>query len=151
MTIMNKLLMPLLMLFMLVAGGCTQNNGYIGPVFGSWSLVGISEDGNPLKLDSETVFSFQNEVVQIELIESDFQRTTKYGNFTLSEDVMTMTFLTELGPDGQGYSFLMPTWLHFPSGQMPLRFEVKTLKGSKMVLAIDNDGKTLVYTFDRTW
>lgn len=151
MRIMNKLLTPVLLLLLLLGSSCTQNNGYIGPVFGSWSLVEISEDGTSLGLIDETVFSFQNEVVQVARISSEFQRDTRYGNFSVSDDVMTMTFLIEPSPDNQGYQFVMPSWLYFPSGEMPLVFDIKTLKGGKMVLSIDNGGKTYVYTFLRTW
>lgn len=151
MTIMNKLLTPLLFLLILMGYGCTQNNGYIGPVFGSWSLTEISEDGVSLEMTGETVFSFQNEVVQIVRFDSEFSRLTRYGNFTVSDDVMTMTFMTELTPENQGYQFLMPAWLYFPTGKMPLVFEIKTLKGSKMVLSLDDGRKTYVYTFSRTW
>lgn len=148
---MNKLLTLFLLLLMLAGTGCTQNNGYIGPVFGSWSLIGISEDGIPLALTDETVFSFQNEVVQVQLIKSEFERVLRYGNFSISDDVMTMTFLTRLEPGQDGYEFLMPMWLYFPVGEMPLMFEVKKLKGNSMELAIDNGGKTYTYVFSKTW
>ena len=43
--------------------GCTQYNGHIGPIFGSCSLIEISEDGVALKMNEENTFSFQNQIV----------------------------------------------------------------------------------------
>ena len=148
---MNKLLIPIFFMLMLTGFGCTQNNGYIGPVFGSWSLVDISIDGLQMPLTGETVFSFQNEVVQVELIQSEFDRILRYGNFSISDDIMTMRFLTRLEPGQDGYEFLVPTWLYFPVGEMPLTFEVRKLKGNSMELAIVNGGKTYTYLFRKTW
>lgn len=148
---MNRLLSSLLFMFVLMEYGCTQNNGYIGPIFGSWALVEISENGVPLELTGETVFSFQNEVVQVDHILSEFDRFWRFGNFTISGDILSMKFLTEPSSDGKGHDFLMPTWLYFPDGVMPLRFDILILNGGHMVLSIDNCGKTNVYTFSRTW
>ena len=148
---MNRFLTSFVLMLSLIGSGCTQNNGYIGPVFGSWALVDISADGMPLELIDETIFSFQNEVVQVDHILSEFDRTWRFGNFKVSDDVMTMKFLTELTPDDKGYDFLMPSWLYFPEGEMPLIFDILILNGKRMELAIDNGGKTYVYKFERTW
>ena len=149
---MIRKICTLLFFFILIsAGGCTQNNGYIGPVFGSWSLVEISEDGEPLPLNDETVFSFQNEVVQVMRIISSFDREFRYGNFSISDDVMSFRFIKDLSPDGKGQDFLMPSWLYFPDDEMPLRFQVKELKGNRMVLEHISGGSVLTYKFNRTW
>ena len=148
---MNRLLAFFVLMLLLIGSGCTQNNGHIGPVFGSWALVEISADGTPLELIDETVFRFQNEVVQVDHIFSEFDRILRIGNFTISDNVMTMKFLTELTSDYKGSLFLMPTWLYFPKGEMPLRFDILTLKGNRMQLALDNGGKKYVYKFERTW
>ena len=148
---MNKFLTSFVLMLLLIGSGCTQNNGYIGPVFGSWALVEISEDGIPLELIDHTVFSFQNEVVQVDHILSEFDRILRIGNFAISDDIMTMKFLTEHTPDYKGSTFLMPTWLYFPKGEMPLRFDILTLNGNRMQLALDNGGKKYVYKFERTW
>lgn len=147
-----KKLYSICLLIILAVGGCTQNNGYIGPIFGSWSLMEISADGKPLEMTAETVFSFQNEVVRIEDV-SNFPNkgVIKFGNFSISDDVLSLTFLTELSPSGEGYGFLMPSWLYFPEGEMPLRFDIKKLKGSNMVLVLNNGERDLTYSFKKTW
>lgn len=149
---MRKFCFVIRMLVILSICGCTQNNGYIGDIFGSWALMEVKADGIPLDLEKETVFSFQNKVVRImKVSDNPFERDAKYGNFSISDDVLTLKFQTELSPDGDGNQFLMPGWVYFPEGEMPLVFEVRTLNGSRMELAIDNRGETYVYKFDRTW
>lgn len=149
---MKKYFIAVFVAVLMAVCGCTQNNGHIGPVFGSWSLTEISVDDAPLELQGETVFSFQNEVVRvIQMTSGQTVETVRYGNFSLSDDVMSLRFLTELNSDGEGYQFMMPSWLYFPQGTMPLVFEVRTLGGSRMVLALDNEGKTYTYGFSKTW
>lgn len=131
--------------------GCTQYNGHIGPIFGSWSLVGITEDGQPLELADETVFSFQNEVVRVvKLVDPPYSSMSRYGNFTLSSDVLTLRFQSKPTPSGSNL-FVTPDWLHFPQDGSPIIFEIRKLGGSEMVLAFDNDGKSYVYSFKKTW
>ena len=139
-------------LILLSACGCTQNNGHLGPLFGSWSLMEISEDGTSLQINDETVFSFQNEVVRVlKVTENPYYGDVRYGNFTITDKTLSLTFMTELASDWDNYRFLMPSWLYFPQGEMPLRFEIRTLKDNCMVLALDNGGKTYVYSFSKTW
>lgn len=148
---MKKIFAPVLFIMLISLCGCTQNNGYIGPVFGSWSLVGIYEDETPLETEGETVFSFQNEVVQVVHIQSEFKKITRYGNFSISDDILALKFITELTSDGAGGSFLMPTWLYFPSDEMPLKFRIKELNGKRMILVLNDGTKELTYSFEKTW
>ena len=145
------------LIFMLMSiwilNGCTQNNGYIGPIFGSWSLISISEDGIPLKLEDETTFSFQNKIVQVmKYREPPYTGTgtTKYGNFTISDDVLTMQFQLKL-PDIDNYVYMTPDWLYFPMDGKPIHFDIKKLNGSKMILTLATDKGELEYRFDKTW
>ncbi|MDE6631613.1 MAG: lipocalin-like domain-containing protein [Muribaculaceae bacterium] len=138
-------------LFMSICG-CTQNNGYIGPIFGSWSLKELSSGSEHLELTKETVFSFQNEVVRISQIsENPYAGVSRYGNFTISDEYLSLTFLTELTPDGEGSRFLVPSWLYFPKDVMPLIFKIKELKGNRMVLVLNDGTKELTYSFAKTW
>lgn len=149
---MKKFFIAVCISTILAVCGCTQNNGYIGPIFGSWSLMEISVDGVPLEMQKPTVFSFQNEVVRVmQIAENPFEGETRYGNFSISDDILSIKFLTELDPDVDSYRFLMPSWLYFPSGEMPLRFDIKELKGSKMVLVLYDGSRDLTYSFEKTW
>ncbi len=149
---MKKLYIIFSLFILLIFSGCTQYNGHIGPIFGSWSLMEISENGNPLELQDETVFSFQNEVVRVDKVSSNPSgRSTKYGNFQLTDNELSLSFLQGLLPDGEGAGYLMPSWLYFPTNMMPLRFDVKKLTGSKMILVLHDGSRDLTYTFEKTW
>ena len=134
-----------------ILAGCTQYNGYIGPIFGSWSLVGIAEDGDQLELTDETVFSFQNEIVQVvRLDDPPFEITVRYGNFTITESVLTMKFQNLPTLTGS-HMYMTPYWLHFPPDGKPIEFEIRKLTGSEMCLVLDNDGILYEYSFKKTW
>ena len=149
---MKKIYTAFLLFIVMTVCGCTQNNGHIGPIFGSWALMEITADGEPLELINETVFSFQNEVVQvIRIDDAQFDKEIKYGNFKVSDETLSLTFLTQMTPDGEGYGFLMPSWLYFPKGHMPLMFDIDELNGKRMKLSIENQGKIFTYRFERTW
>ena len=143
---LRAILLPLLML-----AGCTQYNGHIGPIFGSWSLTAIAEDGDPLELADETVFSFQNEIVQVvRLDDPPFEITVRYGNFSITDRVLTMKF-QHLPTVTGSHMYMTPDWLHFPTGGKPLEFEVRKLTGSEMRLLLDNGERLYEYTFKKTW
>ena len=148
---MKRLYLSIITLALTVICACTQYNGHIGPIFGSWSLVGLTEDTLPVDVPYETVFSFQNKVVRIvRLVDPPFSTGANYGEFTLSDDQLTLFFQGEPTPSG-GEMFMTPDWLHFPQGGVPVRMEVRKLNSSEMVLSLDDGGKTYVYNFKKTW
>lgn len=140
-----------LALVLTLPGGCTQNNGHLGPLFGSWALVEITQDGEPLDLGDETVFGFQNEIVNVvRYIDPPYTITTRYGNFSHAGDELTLKFQTEPTATGNR-SYMAPEWLHFPKDENILHFEVRKLTGSEMALSIQADGATMEYRFRKTW
>ncbi len=148
---MRKLNLALTMLSLILMCSCTQYNGHIGPIFGSWSLVAITEDGLPIELDDETVFSFQNEVVRVaRLVDPPYSTTFRYGNFSLSDDVLTLKFQAKPTPS-DSYLYVTPDWLHFPLDGNPIHLEIRKLTGSEMSFTLDNDGKIYGYSFKKTW
>lgn len=137
---------PLLFIF-----GCTQYNGHIGPIFGSWALMEISKDGVPLEMKDETVFSFQNEIVKVtKLATPPFSETYRYGNFSISDDILTLKFQKE-PTDKDSNLFLTPTWLFFPEDGNPIPFDIKKLDGGKMELDMISDSERYTYKFKKTW
>lgn len=148
---MKKTFTLLITLALILISGCTQNNGHIGPIFGSWSLVGITDGGESLDLDGETVFSFQNKVVQVtKLVDPPYTVLTRYGNFVISDDFLTMKF--QLGPTSEGsYAYTLPDWIYFPQDEGQIRFDVKKLKGSEMILILESGDSHLEYYFKKTW
>lgn len=57
---MKQLLIGLVCLLLV---GCTQNNGYIGDIFGQWQLKEITDKNETIVGDGTLFMSFQNEVV----------------------------------------------------------------------------------------
>lgn len=147
---MKKIFSTFLVLSLILLCGCTQYNGYIGPIFGSWSLTEITENGVPIDMEDETVFSFQNELVRVvRHVNPPYSYVSKYGNFTLSDNVLTLKFQTkETAPDKM---YLIPDWLHFPQDNPNIQFKVDKLDGSRMKLTLLSDGKTYGYSFRKTW
>lgn len=144
----KALIMMVLALFGMC--GCTQYNGHIGPIFGSWSLVEISEDGTPLKMDETTVFRFQNEVVQItKRVEPPMPSVYRYGNFVKTEETLTFKFQTK-PTAGDSHMYMTPEWLHFPMDGTVV-MNIQELNGKKMVLLLMSGSTQLKYTFTRTW
>ncbi|MDE6022048.1 MAG: lipocalin-like domain-containing protein [Muribaculaceae bacterium] len=140
-----------LLTFLILLCGCTQNNGHIGPIYGSWALEGISENGNPLVLEEETVFSFQNEIVQvIKLAEPPLPSLYRYGNFSLSDDYITLKFQAK-PTENDSHMFLTPSWLHFPENGMPIQMEITKLAGNNMTWELITESGKYTYTLKRTW
>ncbi|MDE7349636.1 MAG: lipocalin-like domain-containing protein [Muribaculaceae bacterium] len=148
---MKRLCLYMLVAYVCLLSGCTQNDGHIGPVFGSWALTDMTEDGLPADTGDETVVCFQNEIVKVvRLVNPPYSVVTRYGNFSLSDDVLTMKF--QVGPTPSGsYMYMAPEWLHFPQDGEPIHFRVVKLNGSEMKLSLETDGKTYVYSFKKTW
>lgn len=136
---------------LLVISGCTQNNGYIGPIFGSWSLMGISQNGSPLSLEDKTVFSFQNEIVQVEKVaEPPHSSLFRFGNFHIDHNILTLQF-QDRPTANDSHIFLTPTWLYFPQDGLPIKFKVEFHGNNKMQWTIDNGPWKYTYTFIKTW
>lgn len=148
----NASIYGMLLTLLALVSGCTQYNGPDGPIYGSWALVGITEHNHDLELTSETVFSFQGEVVQVLRLKEDPPSVAeqKFGNFEISDDILILKFQVAPSP-GDNYMYMTPTWLHFPEHYGMLHFEVERLDGSRMVLRLRYPGEDLVYSFRKTW
>lgn len=147
---MKKTLM-IMILALIGLCGCTQNNGYIGPIFGSWSLVEISDNGSPLKLNYETTFSFQNEVVQvIRCVDEYMSTSTRYGNFVKGDDTLTLKFQT-IPTESGNQMYMTPDWIYFPTDLSAINFDIKKLNGKEMILVLESGPTPLQYKFVRTW
>lgn len=148
---MKNLYLAIIASVLTLLSGCTQYNGHLGPLFGSWSLVEMTEDEVPIDVAYETIFSFQNKVVRIlRHVNPPLSSASNYGEFTMEDDVLTLQFQPSPTPSGSGM-YMAPDWLHFPQGGIPIRMEIEKLTGSQMVLRLDNDGKIYVYSFRKTW
>ena len=140
-----------ILLTLLMCGGCTQYNGHLGPIFGSWTLTDISEDGTSIKMTEDDVtFSFQNKIVQITRhVDPPYTVEYRYGNFTIEGDIVTMKFQSD--DSGHNIMYIAPEWLYFPTDGKPIRFDISRLDGNAMILKMSNQDKEYTYTFKKTW
>lgn len=131
--------------------GCTQYNGHLGPIFGSWSLVEVTEEGVPLNLDEETVFSFQNQIVQVvKRVEPPMTSIYRYGNFEMEDNRLVLKFQS-ISSSVSNKAYMTPDWIYLPLDDPSLLFDIKELNGKEMVLVLMSGTKRLQYTFTRTW
>ncbi|MDE5757062.1 MAG: hypothetical protein K2H85_00470, partial [Allobaculum sp.] len=60
---MKKVFFAFIVMIATIMGGCTQYNGHIGPIFGSWSLDSIAEGFRTIEIEAEPIYSLLNELV----------------------------------------------------------------------------------------
>ncbi len=97
---MKKLLSSILVILSLcMASSCTQNNGYIGLLFGQWRLHEITSATTTEVVD--TIFlSFQAEVFQIRSIDYiKYEYNLLTGLFNHNEENLTLSFINVNGTD----------------------------------------------------
>ncbi len=133
---------------------CTQNNGRIGDLFGSWNLdeMLVGNEKAALPEGTYTSFSFQGNIVMVTLSEGPELMTKTYGTWVRDDDrlVLDFTHHSDSAPEGTG-GFQAPQWLGFPaSGKFDML--ISALDGSAMTLVWDKPGaETRVYKFSKTW
>lgn len=148
---MKKAFLSIVVAFLALCS-CTQYNGHIGPIFGSWALEQICEDGTPLPpQEAATVFSFQNEVIQVaHLVDPPFTPDYRYGNFEVTDKELILKFQAYPTPDNSEL-YMTPYWLYFPEDGLPIHFDIRTLNSSLMELELNNEGTKYIYKFRKTW
>lgn len=125
---------------------CTQNNGHIGPLFGSWHLEDMRCDDTPQPLPdgTDTFWKFQGSVVEVILSRGFYEAEFYTGTWTMEGGVLALSFPPADSP-------VVPEWLGF-TPQRPLELVVERLNGSEMTLKWTSDeGKVYKYNFKKTW
>lgn len=127
--------------------GCTQNDGYIGDIFGSWVVVDIQRDGNSIPDIKQSTLSFQNSIVFAVYADENHSAWREAGTFTLVGDKLTLDFTHTL-PEADHRNL---DWLYLPV-QAVTDCCVTTLNSSKFdFYYIDREGVKYSYKFRRTW
>ena len=145
----------------LLTTACTQSDGHIGPIFGSWILDSETVDGTAVEVRDETgtftVWRFQQCVIGVGLCnDAKYSASQSYGNFELTDCDKTLQ-LDFTGQDDapahqEGGYYWAPYWMGFPkTGKFTLT--VDRLNGSKMDLTWNDpeSGKVYQYHFRKTW
>ena len=75
---------------------CTQNNGHIGPLFGSWHLESMTCDGEikPQPEGTDTYWSFQGQVLNVLLVETMYESLFYIATWERENDCLALDFTT---------------------------------------------------------
>ncbi|MDE5918801.1 MAG: lipocalin-like domain-containing protein [Duncaniella sp.] len=151
---MNRLFFGIFIsLFLLVASGCTRNNGDIGVLFGRWRVESLKADGEPVALyDDETLlytWSFQSSLIFITVIQPYTQYYDIRGTWSRDGDVLKLNF-GYTGNDGQKY-YDPPENLHLVRDGVS-DMEIKKMTSSEMLLErVAEDGVRYVYYLKKAY
>ncbi|MCM1067640.1 MAG: lipocalin-like domain-containing protein [Muribaculaceae bacterium] len=135
---------------LLLLQACTQNNGHIGHLFGSWVLDGRTADGTeiPLPEGMEAYMSFQSDIVRMLTVKDTYTvEDESYASWTEEGDnlIVDCTHTS----DNDSWQHRVPSWL-YPAEDF-ITFRISRLDGSRLILVRDVDGVDYVYTFSKTW
>lgn len=148
----NILLPAFIVLLAMLAAGCTQNNGHIGKLFGSWSLQEMTENGTPLRIEGEGIaVSFQSNVVRFTLIYGPDLADNSIATWTRTGDILNFNFNNHDDKVAAGTGvYAPPFWLHLT--ELTESFVIARLEAGHLELVrTDAKGDVYVYKFDRTW
>ncbi len=125
---------------------CTQNDGYIGPIFGKWQLTEMWENGTMTPHDS-IFYNFQTSIIQIQLVHrSGLNNSTDnfYGNFVKENGELRFNIM-----EPSWVEFVLPSVLKLePVGAEHMNmFHIETLNSSKMILTRGEDERFVFRKF----
>lgn len=124
----------------LIATGCTHNNGDIGPLFGKWKLSEIAIDNKAYTEYSGNIFwSFQSSVICMTKVGQHNSYAESYGSWQQSGDILTLRFPDEVYP---------------PFAELKLQrnsdLQIIRLSGDEMILSyITTEGSDIIYKFKK--
>lgn len=129
-------------------GGCTHNNGDIGPFFGTWKLSSITVDGVPdPDYGDNVVWKFQANVVAMVRINNRHETNESIGTWIdLGRQEIQMDFIycDDVFPEGSDrYSPLAET--HLPKGSF--RLAVMALSSGDMKLRYSDPENGIIYEY----
>lgn len=84
---------------LLFVGGCTQNGGNIGVLFGRWYLESIDADNTAApNRHGEIFWAFQEDMIQMQLDNGMHSVSRTYGLYRIADDVLYLDFPEENEP-----------------------------------------------------
>lgn len=145
------------LLLILICGllsSCTQNNGNIGPYFGSWLQYEMTIDGEKVTdfNPDETFWEFQNNIIEISRVNGMYEKNGRWGTWEERDGhlLLNYTHSDDNNPAGQG-AYRAPEWLYFPSNTV-INLTILSNKSGRMTLEWhDSDGKIIRYYLRKIW
>ena len=137
----------------ILMGACTQNDGHIGKIFGSWSLSLMTIDGEERQLgDGEfSTMSFQGDIVMFVLADQLHNSVKSYGTWRMTDNILSLDFnhSSDGFPTGTGV-FAPPAWLYMPDGVSD--YQITKFTSDRLeLLRVAEDGRIYIYKFKKTW
>ena len=131
---------PLLLFVAVLFSGCTQPNGHIGKLFGSWSLVDMTCDGQAVSLPDGAIgatASFQSSVTRFSLIYNVDEQKSNMCSWVQTDDTLTFNFNHSSDDSEAGTGlYTPPAWTHFEG--LTVRTTIVELKART---ALDQSGR----------
>lgn len=148
---MKRTLIYMMAAITLLISSC-QNDGHIGPLFGTWRVDSYTRDGVEVTMDYATTFSFQNNIVEVNRLLDNLGDYTR-GTGTWSEDgnylILDFTHYDSDTPAGTGI-YSAPSWLGMTSSEVMKM--VRIIDGRNMTWTwTAPDGAVCVYHLHKTW
>ena len=110
---------------------CTQNDGYIGPIFGKWQLIEMWE-GETMTPHDNIYYNFQTDVILVQLVHREVNVTDAYyGNFVKEDNELRFSLV-----EPSWYQVVLPAELNLePMGLDHVNvFHIEKLTSSQMIL-----------------
>lgn len=143
----------ILLCLSLLTAGCTQNDGHIGELFGSWAMTEYTVDGEEVTFPdgAYTTMSYQSDLVRFKYIctATDDMRNS-FGTWQRTAGMITFNFTHHNGGQEPGVGgYRAPEWLGLPALGI---FDMDiTVKGKHLTLIWVDGGRRHIYKFERTW
>lgn len=145
---MKNLISILLFLTVIISTpGCTQNDGDIGPWFGTWRLEQILVNGTPDSgYNRDILWKFQADVISMVAV-NDVTHTviSSWGTWTHTDNTLTLNFTySDTDNPAGSYKYTPPTATHLPAAIS--RLQVVALSKGEIVLEYVSE-QNINYTY----
>ncbi len=101
---MRKIQVILFTALMIIAAGCTHNNGDIGPWFGIWYLERMEIDGvDDPDYDGDVILKFQGSVLETQVIDPYAYNFGRFASWSCDGNIM----IINAAPDVTGVKGLI--------------------------------------------
>ncbi len=130
----------------LICGGCTCNNGDIGPWFGNWHLEEITADGiTTTDYDGNMFWQFQNDVICMPVPGPYHSGVFHWGTWTEQDGLLILDYdhHRDNAPEETNNVFTPPAESHIPAGIITLT--INRLSGGKLTLTYEAPEATYRY------
>lgn len=145
-----------MLMLALLTGACTQNHGYIGPIFGTWHLTELQLGNDKVDLSEKppVTFSFQGTIVMITYLYPYHVVEKSWGTWAEPQkNILELNFShgNDFFPSGTVPNYSPYPWLELNSPGITA-LNIKKLNGSTLILEYTKqDGTPVKYSFEKTY